>query len=236
MNDYFQFRQFRVSHRRSSMKVGTDAVLLGAWADVSGINTVLDAGTGTGVIALMLAQRTAGQVKIDAVEIDHQAASDAYENFSVSPWTDSMHLFHTPLQHFIPRQKYDLIISNPPFFVNSLKPPDASRKVARHTDSMKFDDLIALAIKYLQRPTGRLAIILPPAEGALFTRLAAANGLFLNRECTFRTRTHKPPERKLMEFSFIHTDLQTEVLCLYEHSDVWSAPYKELTAPFYLKG
>ncbi|MCK6617759.1 MAG: methyltransferase [Cyclobacteriaceae bacterium] len=236
MNDYFQFRQFRVGHRRSSMKVGTDAVLLGAWADVTQVHTILDAGTGTGILALMLAQRTAGQAKIDAVEIDHEAATDANENFSASPWADAIELFHTPLQQFSPKQKYDLIISNPPYFVNSLKPPDVSRKNARHTEAMKFNDLIAFAIKYLQKSTGRLAIILPSAEATLFTQLATGNGLFLNRECNFKTRKHKPLERKLMEFAFTNTGLQTEALCLYEQNDDWSAAYKELTAPFYLKG
>lgn len=236
MNDYFQFRQFRVGHRRSSMKVGTDAVLLGAWADVTGVQTILDVGTGSGVIALMLAQRTSGEALINAVEIDNEAAADAVENFSESPWAGSIQLFNTSIQQFHPVQKYDLIISNPPYFINSLKPPHPSRKRARHGDELKFDDLIATATRHLKTPTGRLALILPVAESEVFARKMSAHGFYLNRECTFRTRPHKPIERKLMEFSFGNGRLQTEELCLYEHREVWSASYKKLTAPFYLKG
>lgn len=236
MNDYFQFRQFRVGHRRSSMKVGTDAVLLGAWVDLTRIHSILDVGTGTGILALMLAQRTGGKVKIEAIEIDNQAAMDAAENFSVSPWAGVFQLHTLRVQQFQPKQKYDLIISNPPYFINSLKPPDASRKTVRHNDAMTFDDLLVLAANHLNRPSGRLALILPVAESDIFSRKASVHGLYLFRQCNFRTRMHKPIERKLMEFSFLNSSLQTTELCLYENGDVWTQAYQQLTGQFYLKG
>jgi len=236
MNDYFQFRQFRVGHRRSSMKVGTDAVLLGAWVTITGAKTILDAGTGTGVIALMLAQRTNGKAIIDAVEIDPEAAADAAENFTHSPWSTSFNLMQRSLQHLVPHHSYDLIISNPPYFINSLKPPSPSRQTARHAGQMTFDMLIEAAIRYLRQPSGRLALILPAAESIVFHTKAAASGLYLIRRCDFRTRLHKPVERVLMEFSFQQIQTVTEELCLYQQGEEWSAAYKKLTGDFYLKG
>lgn len=217
------------------MKVGTDAVLLGAWADVTGAKTILDAGTGTGVIALMLAQRTGADAAIDAVEIDSEAAADAAENFSNSPWKDSLKLFHLPLQQFVAHQPYDLIISNPPYFINSLKPPSPSRYIARHAEQLTFDDLIAAATKLGKQPSGRLAVILPAEESIVFHTKASAQGLYLTRRCNFQTRAHKPVERVLMEFSFQHAELLTETLCLYSHGQEWTPAYRKLTGAFYLK-
>ncbi len=235
MNTHFQFRQFRVGHRRSSMKVGTDAVLLGAWADVTGAKTILDAGTGTGVIALMLAQRTGGDAAIDAIEIDSEAAADAAENFAYSPWSSALSLIRMPLQKFDTQLRYDLIISNPPYFINSLKPPSPSRQTARHADRLTFDDLIAAATKLGKQPLGRLAVILPTEESIIFHTKASAQGLCLTRRCNFQTRAHKPVERVLMEFSFQHAELLTETLCLYSHGQEWTPAYRKLTGAFYLK-
>lgn len=236
VNDYFQFRQFRVGHRRSSMKVGTDAVLLGAWADVAGATTILDAGTGTGVIALMAAQRTDGKALIDAVESNREAATDAAENFIHSPWHNVLTLIQQPLQRMVPQHRYDLIISNPPYFINSLKPPSPARQAARHTGEMTFDDLITTTVQHGKQPSGRLAVILPVPESVIFHTKAAAKGLYLTRRCDFRTRQHKPVERVLMEFSFQkNPDYQSEELCLYEKEQQWSLAYKKLTGAFYLK-
>jgi tRNA1Val (adenine37-N6)-methyltransferase len=235
VNDYFQFRQFRVGHRRSSMKVGTDAVLLGAWVNVNGVESILDAGTGTGVIALMMAQRTNGKAIIDAVEIDPEAAADAAENFSHSPWSASLHLLQQSLHHLVPQHPYDLIISNPPYFINSLKPPLPSRQTARHAGEMTFDMLITAATRHLKQPSGRLALILPVAESIVFHTKAEANGFNLSRRCDFQTRPHKPVERVLMEFAFRKVSLLTEELCLYNQGNEWTMTYHELTKPFYLK-
>ncbi len=235
MSDYFQFRQFRVGHRLSGMKVGTDAVLLGAWVNLSGINTVLDIGTGTGIIALMLAQRTGGKAMIDAVEISDEAARDAQENFIRSPWSNSLRLIHQPLQQYTPAKPYDLLISNPPYFINSLKPPALSRQLARHTDDLSFDDLLQAAQRMVTRPAGRLAVILPEPESVIFQGKASRLALKLMRQCLFRTRAHKPVERVLMEFSFSDGHCLHEELCLYHDGNEWTPAYKALTRPFYLK-
>jgi len=234
-NDHFQFKQFSVSHRRSSMKVGTDGVLLGAWVDVSDVDNVLDVGTGSGVIALMIAQRTLA-TRVDAVEINQEAVQDARENFEQAPWTRRLNLYHTPIQLYLTECKYDLIISNPPFFINSYKPVDEPRSTARHTESLSFQNLLKAADQLLN-PHGRLAVILPPAEGLHFKTLAQAAGMTCIRHWTFRTRRNKPVERLLLEFSKIHKlpDQGEVLLYEYDSGEVWTKEYTALTREFYLK-
>jgi len=217
------------------MKVGTDGVLLGAWANVNGANTILDIGTGSGVIALMIAQRTGPNVQIDAVEINDGAVMDASENFSISPWKEKVFLHHTTIQSFETKSKYDLIITNPPYFSNSFKPPDKNRQVARHAEDLKPDELLHSVCNLLS-PTGRLAIILPPFEGAIFKSMALERNAFHSiRECVFRSREHKPVERLLMEFSFQTISTVNEELFLYRQGDELSESYRNLTKDFYLK-
>lgn len=233
MNDYFHFKQFSVSHKRSSMKVGTDGVLLGAWTTVDAAKTILDIGTGTGLIALMLAQRTSPGTHIDAVELDEQAWMDATENVRASPWVEKIALHQTAIQLYQPEKKYDLIISNPPYFINSFKPPDKSRHVARHTDTLTFEELIRASLRLLE-PEGRLAVILPQTEGQLFLSLAQRNGLFCIRQWTFRSRRHKPIERLLLEFGRHPAKPEMGELLLYDQGEKWSEGYIALTKEFYL--
>ncbi len=235
MNDYFHFKQFSVCHKRSSMKVGTDAVLLGAWVDLSGVDRVLDIGTGSGIIALMIAQRTHA-AQIDAVEINHEAVLDARENFEQAPWAARLNLYHSTIQSFQPKFKYDLIISNPPYFINSYKPGDEHRRSARHTESLSFQELLNVADQCIH-PNGRLAVILPPAEGYFFNTLAADTGLVCIREWKFRTRRSKPAERLLLEFSANSKPLVQGEILLYENQsgEVWTDDYKALIREFYLK-
>ncbi len=233
MNDYFHFKQFSVSHKRSSMKVGTDGVLLGAWVNIGGAQTILDIGTGTGLIALMLAQRTPSNVCIDAIEVDAKACMDADENIRASPWTEKITLHQTAIQSYQPEKKYDLIISNPPYFINSFKPPDKSRHVARHTDTLTFEELIQASLRLLE-PEGRLAVILPQTEGQLFLSLAQRKGLFCIRQWTFRSRIHKPIERLLLEFGRHPAKPEMGELLLYDQGEKWSEGYIALTKEFYL--
>lgn len=231
---FFHFKKFVVRHDRSGMKVGTDGVLLGAWTDIKAINHILDIGTGTGVIALMLAQRTDAQVKVDALEIDPEACVDATENFSASPWESRLKLHHVAIQDYKSEQQYDLIVSNPPYFQNSFVPPDSQRKTARHTHALPFEDLLTAADSLLSK-SGRLSIILPLTEGLLFIVLANTHGYFCSRKWSFRSRQHKPIERLLLEFTRENKATDEGDIILYERDEEWSEAYKTLTREFYLK-
>lgn len=217
------------------MKVGTDGVLLGAWADINGANHILDIGTGSGVIALMLAQRTNSDSIIDAVEIDDIAFEEAKENSKASPWPERVSVYHSAIQNFKKEIRYDLIISNPPYFLNSYKPPDEKRLAARHAETLSFDDLLVASDRLL-KSTGRLNVVLPITEGEQFITLANSKNFMLTRKWTFRTRLEKPVERYLLEFSK-HTEkpMETGEIRLYDQDENWSEEYCELTRDFYLK-
>jgi tRNA1Val (adenine37-N6)-methyltransferase len=205
------------------MKVGTDAVLLGAWVNVSDAKTILDVGTGCGVIALMLAQRS--KANVDAIEIDSESVKQASENFKMSPFSERLRVHHTSVQNF--KSSYDLVVSNPPFFSNSLLPPSDARRTARHTETLSFDDL-------LKATTNRLAIVLPTTEGNVFREKAKSYGLHCNRSLAFYTKRDKPQERWLFDFSFASLEESRETLILYGEDGKWSADYVRLTEPFYL--
>lgn len=234
MADYFHFKKFSVRHDRSGMKVGTDGVLLGAWADVTTATQILDIGTGTGVIALMLAQRASESVTIDAVEIDDQAYADAQENIAASPWHDRIHIHHTAIQKFTTPAQFDLIVTNPPYFQKSYKPPAAQRETARHTEQLTFDDVLSVTERALT-PAGKLNVILPYTEGLQFIDLAHHKGLHCTRKWVFRTRANKPVERYLLEFGWTKTDVEEGEILLYSEGENWSPGYKALTRDFYLK-
>jgi tRNA1Val (adenine37-N6)-methyltransferase len=228
----FRFKHFAIDHADSAMKVGTDGVLLGAWARVDGCHSILDIGTGTGLIALMLAQRTSNSVKIDAVEIDRAEVLIARKNMQSSPWHDRISVTSSRIQEFYPDVHYDLIISNPPFFERSLNAPDARRTESRHTASLPFEDLI-VAAKRLISSKGKFSIILPFVEGSRFIEVASQY-FYLSRKWIFRARENKPPERLLLEFGLQKARLDEGELILYDNADRWSESYKNLTKDFYL--
>jgi tRNA1Val (adenine37-N6)-methyltransferase len=233
-NTHFHFKQFSVRHDRCSMKVGTDAVLLGAWVDVRDIKSVLEVGAGSGIISLMIAQRTSPVVKIDAVEIERGAAEQAVENILQSPWPSRIVVHPVAIQDFFPPEQYDMIICNPPFFNNSLKPPDKGRLQVRHTTSLTFEDLVSAAVRLL-KSSGKLSVILPEQEGILFSEIALSSQLYNTRKHSFRTRSEKPIERWLLEFSKHKSDLEDGKILLYKGGLEWSELYKNLTKDFYLK-
>lgn len=207
----FQFKQFFVAHDQCAMKVGTDGVLLGAWCPLDFFDNlkdnpinVLDIGTGSGLIALMIAQRLENRhlsYKICGIDIDESATNQAKFNFEESPWRENLQSNHISLQNLSFRQSsfYDLIISNPPFFVNSLKNPDKSRELARHTDTLSYKDLIEKAA-YLLKPQGFLALILPAGSESEILDLANHYGLQLRHITRVFPKPSKPVKRILIAF------------------------------------
>ncbi|MCQ2137311.1 MAG: methyltransferase [Bacteroidales bacterium] len=227
----FDFKQFSVINERSAQKVGTDAVLLGAWAGApAGAARVLDAGTGTGVIALMMAQRCP-QAQITGIDIDSPSVEEATLNFASSPWHDRLSAQLCRLQDWT--GEVDMIISNPPFFINSLKAPDDRRAAARHTDSLTHRDIIAAALQCLS-PHGSLAVIYPADEAQAFVGEALASGLFPVRICHVSTKASAAPKRFMMELSRTKKEPLIEELIMSDGPD-YTEQYKALTRDFYLK-
>lgn len=236
--DSFVFKQFEIRQGRSAMKVGTDGVLLGAWFDVGiGAFRVLDVGTGTGLIALMAAQRNPW-VRIDAVEIDPESCTDAAENFRNSVWSDRIELYACSFSEFCSRAEagsYARIVSNPPYFVDSLRAADERRNWARHADALPYNELLRGVAKLLCK-TGRFAVVLPVETYREFVMEAANNGLFPARRTDVITRVGKGPLRVLAEFVAEPERLCVETLTLIENgSSDYSVAYKELVGDFYLK-
>jgi tRNA1Val (adenine37-N6)-methyltransferase len=231
----FHFKYFSVAQDRCIHKVGTDGVLLGAWVKLTGTdNRILDIGTGSGLIALMIAQRSTAGTRIDAVDIAPTDIQQAMENVSRSPWPEKISVHHTAVQDFFPPNRYDLIISNPPYFERSLLPPDNLRTLARHTQNLSFPDLLSNASRLLAEK-GRLAVILPYNEGLKVIDVARNEGLHASRKTGFRSRAEKPVERLLIEFSREKHDAEKSDLVLYDKGNAWSQDYKMLTREFYLK-
>jgi tRNA1Val (adenine37-N6)-methyltransferase len=234
-NQSFAFKKFSVSQDKSAHKVGTDAVLIGAWAQVEKAKSILDIGTGTGVIALMMAQKSAA--KIDAIDIEQSSFEQAIENVANSPWADRVKVHRASLQDFIKQApgRYDIIISNPPYFVDSFKAPDEERNHARHNDMLPFQDLIEGA-KQLLLPDGKLYIILPTREAQDFKARAEKKGLHLVKRLRIKTKLVNDTEKRhLMQFSFISSPLNDQTLSIEKegHHDYTDA-YKLLTGDFYL--
>ncbi len=234
-NDSFHFKQFSVKHDRCTHKVGTDGVLLGAWVGISGANRILDVGSGSGVIALMLAQRSEHNTHIDAIDISSEDCEQAKENVASSPWPEKILIKNIALQQF-ESTAYDLIVSNPPFFIDSAKPPSEERIRARHTESLPPLQLLKHARRLLAIE-GKLCLILPVAEAQRFISLAEETGWYCHRLCEFKARTNKPVERLLFELHLQKYEIKKESLVLYEKEigEEWTAAYKILTRDFYLK-
>ena len=212
------------------MKVGTDGVLLGAWAPSNG-EYILDIGTGTGLIALILAQRNPDAI-IDAIDIDQSAVEQATENFKASLWSDRLNANIADIKEYSSPKNYDLIISNPPFFINSTPAPNDRRHLARHTDKMNKGDLL-LAVKNLLSDTGKFCVILPYHEALLLIELAQQYFLYPEHITTFYSRKNKPAERILISFSKIQTPSVSDHLIQYADGNTWSNDYKSLTKDFY---
>ena len=232
----FTFKQFKIHQDRTAMKVGTDGVLLGAWVDVTGVKRVLDIGTGTGLIALMIAQR-APEALIDAVDIDPDACEQAGENVKMSPWSDRVKVFHSSLEEFAGKssEKYDLIVCNPPYFIGSKKSKEKQRRLARHADTLTPGDLFRFGAGLLTEE-GRLGMIFPFENKQLLLSKAEDNGLYPERILNVRHNSEKDFVRVLISFSKIQmgtveeTDIAVETGKRHEYTEEFS----RLVRDFYL--
>jgi tRNA1Val (adenine37-N6)-methyltransferase len=235
-NNYFQFKQFRIIQERSAMKVGMDGVLLGAWTDPSGAERILDIGTGTGLIALMMAQKN-NVAQIDAIEVDPEAFNEAVLNIQQSNWSKRITPELCSFQEFaeVSLQKYNLIVSNPPFFTNGVKAPLENRAQARHSDSLPLDVLISGAATLLSEK-GRISLVLPIESLPEITQLTDSNKLFISRLCRVKPNPQKPDFRILIELTNRECTIQEENLMIeFEKHHDYTPEYKELTKDFYLK-
>lgn len=232
MSSKFQFKHFTLKQDICAMKVGTDGVLLGAWSKNTDGN-VLDIGCGSGLIGIMIAQRNENCI-IDAIDKDKNAFLQSTENTAKCTWNNRIKVFHTSLQEFVPTKKYQLIISNPPFFVDATKSANESKNLARHADELPFQELI-IGVSRLLANDGIFSIILPSTEEEMFCKLAQQHQLFLNRICYVKPNEARPIKRVIMEFSFQEISIKTETLTIEtEKRHHYTKEYRNLTNDFYL--
>ena len=232
-NDYFQFKQFTIRQEKCAMKVGTDGVLLGSWADLTHARRLLDIGTGTGLIAIMAAQRNP-ELIIDAIEIDPAAFEQARENANNTSWRERIHLFQGEVQAFAPPHKYDIIVCNPPFFINSTKNPELNRTLARHCETLSHEDLLQVSDNLLL-PEGKLCVILPVNEAKHFIELTQGKKWFVNKLSTVYPTPDKAPKRQLIELSKVKKYLVEDSIILEIERHTLHESYANLTRDFYLK-
>lgn len=234
-NDFFEFKKFRIKHDKCAMRVNTDAVLLGAWVATDKCRTILDIGTGSGVIALMLAQKS--EARITAIDIDKASAEQAAENVSQSPYSDRVQVKHCSLQDFVKTndQQFSLVVTNPPYFLDSFKNSSDARAIARHADALSFDDLIA-GVKKVLHDRGKFCVILPKNEAQTFREKADAAGLYLSKLLRVRTTQEKNSEKRhLMQFEFRESEFSESTLIIEADSQHQYTPeYRALTRDFYI--
>ena len=228
----FTFKQFHIEQDQCAMKVGTDGVLLGSWAN--GGEHILDIGTGTGLLALMMAQRFEKSL-IDAIEIEENAYQQAAQNVAKSDFKNKINIIHSSLQNFAKSNinQYDSIVCNPPYFVNSLKNNKKSKTIARHNDTLPFNELISLAYKLL-KTEGTLSLVLPVNIFPLIETEAVIYGFFLNRKISIKTTEKKQPKRVLVEYKKEPTQIETSTEYLLNQNGEKSIWYQQLTNIFYI--
>lgn len=239
MNKPFYFKEFSIDQDKTAMKVGTDAVILGAWCSLETYpDSILDVGSGTGIVALMMAQRS-DALTIDAIEIDPNAYEQSIANFEKSDWSDRLFCYHSSFQDFSEEmkeeeQEYDLIISNPPFYNDSFETKDTSRNIARFTSSMSFIDLLEGVSKLLSN-SGIFTTIIPFKEEQFFIKLANKNNLFLNRVCRVKGTDNSEIKRTMLEFSLHQKKVKETTLVIEKTRHEYTKEYVNLTKDFYLK-
>ena len=233
MASIFRFKQFEVDQSDCAMKINTDGVLLASLIDMHDARRILDVGTGTGVIALMLAQRMSDS-QVDAVEIDKLAAAMAHRNFNNSIFRDRLVLHATAFQHLQITHHYDLIVSNPPFYTDSLHNPDARKKLARHTDLNFFGELLQFGSSHLS-PQGKIVLILPTQLAETVAALAIEYRLYCSAEIQISSFDGDPVIRKIVTFGRMPTTtIDERVFVIYKSKGMYSDSYKQALAPYFL--
>lgn len=236
MSKPFKFKEFTIHQEQCAMKVGTDGVLLGAWTSLhKQPESILDIGAGTGLIALQLAQRSTAET-IDAIELDDDAYEQCVHNFEASPWGDRLFCYHAGFDEFVDEidDKYDLIVSNPPFYAEDVASGDESRDKARQSSSLPFDELLQ-GVTNLLNDNGLFSVIIPFKEEVSFIALASSVGLFPERITRVKGNPDSDFKRSLIEFSFHHTEPIIESLIIETDRHRYTEEYIKLTQAFYLK-
>jgi len=231
-NPYFKFKKFTVWQNKCAMKVGTDGVLLGAWANANYPESILDIGTGTGLVALMLAQRF--DAFVTAIEIDEDAYYQATENVRLSPWSNRIQVVHGDFTTYHPAISYDLIVCNPPYFVDSLKSPDDSRTTARHNQSLTYNDLFE-GVSLLLKENGTFCLIIPTDVAEQVTITASNFNLYTAKRLNIKTAPGKFPKRCMLAFGFDKVDCITNELLIEIERHKYSNEFIALAKDFYLK-
>ena len=237
MSKAFQFKQFKIKQDKCAMKIGTDGVLLGAWASLENQPfSILDIGAGTGVIALMLAQRSFAEL-IDALEIEENAYEQCVDNFENSDWGDRLFCYHAALDEFAEEMEgetYDLIISNPPFYDENFTSTEENRNLARFTEALPFEDLVKYSAQLLAEK-GKFCTIIPHKNEEEFIQLASKEKLFPQKITRVRGHKNSPIKRSLLQFGFEQTTLETSELIIEIERHIYTEDYKNLVKDFYLK-
>lgn len=237
MSKAFQFKQFKIEQDKCAMKIGTDGVLLGAWASLENQPfSILDIGAGTGVIALMLAQRSFSEL-IDALEIEENAYEQCVDNFENSDWGDRLFCYHAALDEFAEEMEgetYDLIISNPPFYDENFTSTEENRNLARFTEALPFEDLVKYSAQLLAEK-GKFCTIIPHKNEEEFIQLASKEKLFPQKITRVRGHKNSPIKRSLLQFGFEQTTLETSELIIEIERHIYTEDYKNLVKDFYLK-
>ncbi len=229
----FKFKKFILYHQQSTLKVGTDAILLGAWANIEKADKILEIGCGCGIITLMLAQRT--KADIDAIEIDFNSTEEAKRNVEISEWKNRINIENISFQEFIKDKNniYDLIVSNPPYFNNSLKSNDLNKNLAKHNDSLSYNEL-AFGISKLLKPNGKASIILSISESEIFKAIALKNGLYCNLEMEVFPKTGLKSNRLLMQFEKQKLKYERKSITVLDVNNNYTTDFINLCKDFYL--
>ncbi|MBN2893644.1 MAG: methyltransferase [Bacteroidales bacterium] len=229
----FKFKQFEIQQDKSAMKVGTDGVILGAWVNAINPSRILDVGSGTGLISLMMAQKYSN-AQVYAVEIEKEAFLQSIENISKSLWQDRIYVYNDDFLEFSKKTefKFDIIVSNPPFFENHLHSSDEKKQLARHNDTLPFDQFVE-SVANLLKKNGSFFVILPFVNHEYFVHLCEQRQLFCNKKTSLKHTPNSSIKRILMKFSFEPSFVQQDVISI-KVNNLFSEEYKKLTKDFYL--